>query len=524
MGTEWYLLDSRSKPQPQWQLFTEPWKKGRKNKKGIRMKTKQYALFNPNDSVLYMGGDGAVGSKFNNEYGEVMDNLIDSSGRIPVAFPNQGTMQYILPNCLAKTNQNLSTAIAQLNSLTFTSGITSLGSAVVQPGPVTSVPTLRDKDGEELKIGDEVTISLELFNSAIGEKFTSEFCGEDCIIEDGVPMLYGTVKTPHLNPDYLGIEFKFRAGQDLEGAVTNNNGRWLLMKKIKKKKKPVKPIKLDLSHLDKLIIAEETKKEIVAVLKQHEKHAKLYTEWGLGETVEYGRGMTFLFHGGPGTGKTWGATQMARVIGQELLVIGAAEIQSQEPGGANRNIQEAFANAKQNKKVLLLDECDSLITSRAHVGMILSSEINTLLTEIEKFEGVCILATNRIGSLDEALERRIALIVEFPKPNHAQRIKIWETMLPKKMPLAKDVSAKELADYNLTGGQIKNVLLQAARLALSEDKDEVSLAHFEQAIDRVLKSKDLMGKDDNYIQMLGGDVDKVQGQKVMTKSSKIRGL
>jgi AAA+ superfamily predicted ATPase len=274
---------------------------------------------------------------------------------------------------------------------------------------------------------------------------------------------------------------------------------------------PPKPIKVDLTHLDKLIISDESKKEIIAVLKQHEKRDKMYTEWGLGETIEYGKGMTFLFYGKPGTGKTLGATLMAKALGQELLTIGAAEIQSQEPGGANRNIQDAFKNAKEKNKVLFIDECDSLITDRTHVGMILSSEINTLLTEIEKFEGVCILATNRIGSLDEALERRIALIVEFPAPNHGQRVKIWETLLPKKMPLD-GVDATKLADFNLTGGQIKNVILQAARLALAADKDKVALADFEQAIDRVMQSKDLMGKDDNYIQMM---------QPGMTKTSSV---
>lgn len=260
-----------------------------------------------------------------------------------------------------------------------------------------------------------------------------------------------------------------------------------------------KEIKLDLTKLEPLVIDPSVKEEIVAVLKQHNHAKKMFETWGLGEVIEYGRGMTFLFYGTPGTGKTWAANCIAKALDLELVVVGAAEIQSSEPGGANRNIQNAFKSSK--KKVLLLDECDSLITSRNDVGMIIGSEINTLLTEIEKSEGMVILATNRIDTLDEALERRISLIVEFPKPTFPQREAIWEKMLPKKMPIGEGVGKTKLAENVLTGGQIKNVIMQAARLALSGDAEKVELSHFEAAIQRVLKSRSLMGQSSRYRQV-----------------------
>jgi AAA+ superfamily predicted ATPase len=255
---------------------------------------------------------------------------------------------------------------------------------------------------------------------------------------------------------------------------------------------------LDFTPLSRLIIAPEAKEEIISVLKQHQHSKQIFEDWGLGEVIEYGRGMTFLFYGPPGTGKTWAAHCIAKTLNKELLVIGSAEIQSSEPGAANRNIKRAFADAKSRNKILFLDECDSLIASRADVGMVLSSEINTLLTETEKFEGVLVLATNRVEELDEALERRIALIVEFPEPNYEQRTGIWKVMLPKKMPLEKDVTLEVLSQYKLTGGQIKNVVLQAARLALASDAKKVGLKHFESAIARVHKSKSLMGTASRY--------------------------
>lgn len=258
---------------------------------------------------------------------------------------------------------------------------------------------------------------------------------------------------------------------------------------------PPKPIEVDLTHLEPLIIKEESKKQIMSVLKQHNHQKKIFEEWGLGEVLDYGKGMTLLFYGSPGTGKTRAAGCIAKACGTTLLTIGAAEIQTSEPGGANRNIQEAFANAKKEKKVLFLDECDSLITNRKEVGMVLGSEINTLLTEIERFEGVCILATNMIEHLDEALERRISLIVEFPKPDYTDRVQIWETLIPKKMPLDEKFKIKDIAAYALTGGQIKNAILSAARFAASEEQKTVTHEHFEGAIKTMLKSTGLMGKE-----------------------------
>jgi len=258
------------------------------------------------------------------------------------------------------------------------------------------------------------------------------------------------------------------------------------------KPKP-KNVKIDFKALDKLVIEPAAKEEIVSVLKQHDHAKKIFEDWGLGEVIEYGKGMTFLFYGPPGTGKTWGATLIAKALGVETITIGAAEIQTSEPGGANRNIQNAFTAARESGNVLFIDECDSLITTRDSVGMVLGGEINTLLTEIEKFEGVCILATNRIDTLDQALERRISLIIEFPEPTFEMRQEIWRKLIPSKMPLEKEVEFEKLAEHKLTGGQIKNCVLQAALLALASDSKKVALTHFEAAIQRVQKSKSLMG-------------------------------
>lgn len=334
-------------------------------------------------------------------------------------------------------------------------------------------------DGRSVKIGETFEVGDEVEMSEMGmRRFGNQSTG-------GI----GVVEIVDLSRYDFPITVKWENGNF--NSYNNPND-------LKKKKKRV-PV-YDASKMDALIIEQKVKDEIVAVLDQHKNHDKLFKEWGLGDVIEYGRGMTFMFYGPPGTGKTFGAHCIAKAMGTELLVISAADIQSSEPGGANRAIQQAFREAKAKKQVLFLDECDSLISSRNDLGMILASEVNTLLTEIEKFEGVAILATNRIENMDEALERRISLIVEFPKPDYEMRKKIWEKLLPKKMPLGKEVSIDILAKHELTGGQIKNVVLHAARMALADNRDKVEMKHFSVSIERLNKSKNLMGSASRYRQ------------------------
>ena len=246
---------------------------------------------------------------------------------------------------------------------------------------------------------------------------------------------------------------------------------------------------LNLKELEKLILPKEKIEEIVSVIKQHGNKKKIFEEWGLEEVLMYGKGMTMLFHGPPGTGKTWAANCIAKTLGKELMVVDNAQLDSPLPGEKERAVKQAFEKAQQNGKILLLDECDSLLMSRNNVGMIIGAEINALLTAIEKFEGVCVLTTNRIEELDEALQRRISLVLEFPEPNKEQRLAIWKRMIPKKMPLAKDVSLEELAELSMTGGYIKNAVLGAARHAISEEADEVQKSHFKKAIQSILNAK-----------------------------------
>ena len=214
------------------------------------------------------------------------------------------------------------------------------------------------------------------------------------------------------------------------------------------------------------------------------KREKLFKTWGFGDTLEKGKGLIFLFHGEPGTGKTMCAQAIAELLGKKYVLIGAAELQSAVPGQTERNIKETFKKAKSGKLVIIFDECDSVLYNRNHVGAILGAEINCLLSEIEAFEGVCILTTNRSVLLDPALERRIALKLEFQRPDQETRKVIWRALIPEKCPLHNNVCFDKLSEYDLPGGNIKNAILTAARKAVHENKDFIFMEDFTEAAER----------------------------------------
>ena len=237
---------------------------------------------------------------------------------------------------------------------------------------------------------------------------------------------------------------------------------------------------------DTVIIADEKRLQILEALEQVNQYELIFEKWGFGETIEKGKGVSMLFYGPPGPGKTLMAQAIANKLGYVLKVISTADIESSAPGEAERNIRKHFADAKNGKTILLFDECDSLIFTRENVGPILSAQINELLSQIERFDGITLFTTNRLGTLDEAVNRRLALKLEFAMPTQEERAEIWRRMFPSQAPIAKDVDFMRLAIIEITGGFIKNAVLRAARMAAAEKipdtQKEIKMDHLVRAL------------------------------------------
>lgn len=257
---------------------------------------------------------------------------------------------------------------------------------------------------------------------------------------------------------------------------------WVLGGKGMKKKKKRKAIKLDFTGM---VLPQEVRDSIQGILMTFSDDNKelLFTKWGLGTTLEKGKGMAMLFYGVPGTGKTKCAEIIAAELGLKVKLIDPAMIWSSEPGEAERVIKAAFEEAKKKgDQLLLFDECETLVANRNGSGQILAAQTNALLTSLEKYDGVTIFTTNRTPQLDPAFDRRLQLKVEFPAPDFQTRLAIWKKLVPKKMPLGDCVNFERLATSNLTGGYIKNVILNAARRAVLLKCKRVLMAHFETAL------------------------------------------
>lgn len=260
--------------------------------------------------------------------------------------------------------------------------------------------------------------------------------------------------------------------------------------KPKKKRAPRKKKEIAKSPLlVNVIMSPDKREEIQSVISQIDYTDLIFETWGFNTVFEKGTAISLLFYGIAGTGKTLTALAIANEMNKNLKIIGTADIESSEPGGAERNMKDIFRYAKEDKNtVLLFDECDSLLTDRNEVGVILGAQINTLLQEIENYTGVIIFTTNRLGKLDPALERRITAKIEFSFPSKEQRLAIWERLIPSKAPIDKSVDFNHLAEYPIAGGNIKNVVLNAARNAAYLKSSTIKMEHFVKAIEKEAKS------------------------------------
>jgi SpoVK/Ycf46/Vps4 family AAA+-type ATPase len=207
-------------------------------------------------------------------------------------------------------------------------------------------------------------------------------------------------------------------------------------------------------------------------------------DWGLARRIAYGRGVTALFYGPPGTGKTASAEAIAHELDRPICVVDYSKIQSCWVGETEKNITRAFTEAARAGAVLFWDEADAMFYDRDDASRSWEvRDVNVLLQQIERFEGLCILSTNRHATLDKAFERRISLKVEFAPPDRAMRADIWRKLLPPKMPLGRDVNLAALAEHDLTGGEIKNVVMNTARLAVCRGADATVMdADFTEAV------------------------------------------
>ncbi len=219
-----------------------------------------------------------------------------------------------------------------------------------------------------------------------------------------------------------------------------------------------------------------TLRQIAAHLRQR---ARVYEDWGFAQRGGGGLGVSALFCGESGTGKTLAAEVLARELELDMYRIDLSAIVSKYIGETEKNLRRVFDAAEQSGAILLFDEADALFGKRSEVkdshDRYANIEVSYLLQRMEAYRGLAVLTSNMKSGLDRAFHRRLRFIVNFPFPDLALREAIWRRAFPEKVPLA-DIDFAKLARLSLPGGNIRNIALNAAFLAAESDQP-VGMAH-----------------------------------------------
>jgi SpoVK/Ycf46/Vps4 family AAA+-type ATPase len=219
-----------------------------------------------------------------------------------------------------------------------------------------------------------------------------------------------------------------------------------------------------------LVLPEDTLAQIREVVSFARERPFLLEGWGFARKLPYGRGVSAILAGPPGTGKTMVAQLLAKELGYDLFRIDLSQVVNKYIGETEKNLARIFTEAEDSHAVLFFDEADALFAKRTEVtssnDRYANLEVNYLLQRMETYDGVTLLATNLEQGLDEAFKRRVRFAVQFELPEIEERERLWRSMFPPEVPLAGDIDWNQLATrFEMAGGYIKKAAVRAALIA-----------------------------------------------------------
>jgi hypothetical protein len=237
-----------------------------------------------------------------------------------------------------------------------------------------------------------------------------------------------------------------------------------------------------------LVLPADRLRQLREAVSRLELQSVVLDEWGFLKDRSGARGVRLLFAGPPGTGKTLSAEVLANSLGVELLVVDISRVVSKWIGETEKNLASVFDAAERAQASLFFDEADALFGKRTEISdahdRYANLETAYLLTRLEQFEGLAILATNLRDNIDPAFLRRLEFVVDFEEPDREERLALWRRHLPQTAPLAADVNLHELsAIYPVVGGLIRNAAVAAGFLAAA-DGSPIDRRHLVHAIRR----------------------------------------
>jgi len=238
-------------------------------------------------------------------------------------------------------------------------------------------------------------------------------------------------------------------------------------------------------RLDDIVLPPDRKEQLIEIVDHVRLAPRVLDDWKFREQLPYGRGVTALFFGPSGTGKTMAALGIARQLGTQILRLDLSRVVSKYIGDTEKNIDRVFTDAQRSGCAILIDEADALFGKRSEVkdahDRYANIEVSYLLQRMEAYEGLAILTTNMRQNLDPAFLRRLRFIVDFPKPDVPAREMIWRQCVPAQSHQLDDAAFRQLARrIDLTGGHIRQITIRAAFIAAAAYL-KINLEHVAQA-------------------------------------------
>ncbi len=224
---------------------------------------------------------------------------------------------------------------------------------------------------------------------------------------------------------------------------------------------------------DDLVLAPPVRRALVDLSARARHRDRVLSEWRMRRGGGRGRGVTALFAGDSGTGKTMSAEVIAGDLGLDLYTVNLATVVDKYIGETEKNLERIFAEAGGVNAVLFFDEADAIFGKRSDVkdahDRYANIESAYLLQRLETFDGLAVLATNLRANIDEAFTRRLDAIIDFPEPTPELRRSLWVRCLAPPLPLADDLDLDFLAEsFEFAGGNIRSAATTAAYLAAEE--------------------------------------------------------
>ena len=265
----------------------------------------------------------------------------------------------------------------------------------------------------------------------------------------------------NLNGEAIG-----RAGQVLQGADLSLAAAWdaCLVQTRPQLDQLAKSITPKASW-DDIVLPVWQVDQLQEIAAQIENRGMVHEQWGWREQVSRGLGMTVLFGGDSGTGKTFAAEILAKQLNLNLYHIDLSQVVSKYIGETEKNLRTLFDAAESGGAILFFDEADALFSKRSETkssnDRYANMETNYLLQRLEQYQGLAILTTNLLNNIDEAFLRRVRFIVQFPMPEDGDRARIWQRIFPADTPLG-ELDYRHLSRFKMSGGSIYNSALNAS--------------------------------------------------------------